>query len=150
MAANYTNVTARRTVQVLGPTEVIDVEEVGFYTIPTNIYAQVEVPYQAWLSEGPAAWVEPLATAIEGMISGGLATGGTFVQDVDASGLLTDYIEFTVTYTPTTGLGLPFTTAVDVPVAALTLDTGLGAYTGTSAADLVSAAYNQLVATANE
>lgn len=134
--------------QVLSPQQVIDVEEVGFITSPSGIYAQREVPYTAWSQEGADAWIAPLATAIEDLISGGLASSASFVQDVDDSGLLTDYIEFTVTYTPNTGLGLPMSTFVRIPVNALTLDTQFGTFTGTSPADQLSAAYQALVATA--
>jgi len=148
MADNYTVVSQRRTVQVLSPQEVIDVEEVGFITKPSGVYAQREVPLAAWSAEGAAAWIGPLATAIEGLISGGLATSASFVQDVDDSGLLTDYVEFVVTYTPTDGLGLPMSTFVRVPVNALTLDTQFGTFLGTSPADQLRAAYDALVATA--
>jgi hypothetical protein len=158
VADNYTVVSQRRTVQVLSPTQVADVEEVGFVTHPTGIYAQREVPYQAWAAEGAGSWIGTLATAIENLISGGLATTAMFVQDVDTTGLLTDYLDFTVSYTPSSGPGLPMTTTVRVPVNALTQDQSFGGaidtYFGGSAspttdpAQALRDAYDALQATA--
>jgi hypothetical protein len=148
MAASYTVVSQRRTVQVLSQTQVADVEEVGFITHPTGIYSQREVPIQAWQTDGAGPWIGTLADAIEGLISGGLATGAVFVQDVDASGLIADFMDFTVSYTPPGGIGLPMTSIVRVPINALTLDTSFGSFTGTSPADMLSAAHDALVYTA--
>lgn len=149
MADNFQVVSQRRTVQILSATEVIDVEEVGFVTKPSGVYAQREVPIAAWASEGAGAWIEPLAAAIEGLISGGLASGATFVQSVDDTGLLTNAIAFVVTYTPPSGIPGPMQTTVEIPVNALTLDTSFGTFTGTSPADRLDAAFQALVYTAN-
>lgn len=149
MATDYTVVSQRRTVQVLSQTQVADVEEVGFISHPSGTYAQREVPYISWLASGSDAWIEPLAAAIEGLFSGGLASAASFVQDVDTNGLIADFLDFTVTYQPTGGLGLPMSTEVRIPVTALTLDTQFGSFLGTSPADQLRAAYDALVATAN-
>lgn len=153
MADSYQVVSQRETVQVLSQTQVLDVEEVGFVTKPHGIYAQREVPLAAWAAEGAGAWIEPLATAIEGLMQTSAATFATFVQDVDASGLLTDYLDVTVSYTPAGGLGIPMTTVVRIPINAFTVDTQFGIPFGTDTfvtpADAVASAYNALIATAN-
>ena len=147
--AAYTTLPTHRTVQVINATTVLDVMEIPFITSPSGVTAQVYAPYVSWLAEGADTFIAPVATAIENLISGGLATGGTFTQDVDpTSGLLIDYVTFTVAYTPTDGRGT-FTTTVDVPVTALGADTGFGAIVSTlDPAQLVDNAYQQLVATA--
>src|SRR5438105_894784 len=107
MAQNYDVVSQRRTVQVLGQSQVADVMEVGFVTKPSGVYAQREVPYASWAALGAGSWIDTLAVAIEGLMAGGLASGATFVQDVDSTGLLADFIDFTVVYIDPTGAGLP-------------------------------------------
>jgi hypothetical protein len=157
MADNYQVVSQRESVQVLSQTQVADVEIVGFVTKPSGIYAERVVPLAAWQAQGAASWIEPLASAIEGLISGGLASSGTFVQDVDASGLLADFIDFTVSYTPSDGGVLQMTTEVRIPVNALTIDQSFGGalatYFGGSSSTLDPAqalrdAYDTLQATA--
>lgn len=142
--ATYQIVTERPTVQVLSQTQTVNVQEVGFYSYPSGTYCQVVVPTQAWKANGPAAWVQPLADAIEGLIPGSGATAASFVQDVDQSNLIADFLDFTVTYTPTTGLGLPLTTVVRVPIAYLTLDQAIATAGGLSPAEMIGTAYKRL------
>lgn len=149
MAAGYTVVSQSKTVQVLSANQVIDVEEVGFVTSPSGVYAQRLVPFAAWAAQGAAAWIAPLAQAIEDLIAGGLAIGGQFVQDVDpVSQLLADFVEFTVAYDPGGGV-LPMTTQVRVSVEALTADSAFGAFVpGLDPAKQLRDAYDALAATA--
>jgi hypothetical protein len=149
MAASYTVVSQRKTVQQLAGNQVIDVEEVGFVTIPTGIYAQVYVPYQEWLANRGAQYIDALATGIENLIAGGLADSGSFAQDIDPNtDLLADFIDFRVSYTPPTPL-LAMTTDVRIPVSLLGVDTGFGSFiSGGTAADQLRAAYDELAATA--
>lgn len=158
MAGSYVVVDQAPVVQVLGPNQVIDAERVEFVTKPSGVYAIREVPLAAWEAEGSAAWIAPLADAIENMIAGGLATDASFVQDtVEGTNLLRDFIEFVVTYDPQDGRPV-MSALARVPVASLTLDTGFGGtlatYFGGSSASLdpaetVRAVYDALVATAN-
>lgn len=157
MADSYVIVDQSPVTQVLGPTQVVDAERVEFVTKPHGVYAQRIVPLAAWNDQGAAAWVQPLADAIENMIAGGLASYASWLQTVDpASGLLTDSIAFIVTYDP--GDGRPAMSAeAIVPVASLTLDTQFGGVLasyfggGSTALDpqqTVRAVYDNLVATA--
>lgn len=151
MADSYVVTSQEPSVQVLGPNEVLNTETVGFITKPSGVRAYREVPRTAWDAGGAAAWIAPLATAIEDLISSGAATGASFVQDIDpATGLLTDGIEFVVSYTPPPPAIGPMTATVVIPVNRLTLDTQFGAFIeGGSPADQLGAAYDQLRATAN-
>lgn len=158
MAGSFVVVSQASATQVLGPNQVIDIERVGFVTKPSGVYAERMVPRDAWQQQGSAAWIAPLADAIENMISGGLATSASWVQDIDpGTGLLVDAIEFVVTYDPQDGRPIQEALAT-VPVSALTLDTQFGGvlatYFGGSSGGLdpqqtVSDVYNALVATTN-
>ena len=125
MAGNYRVIGQRPTVQVKSATSVIDVEEVEFETIPSGVIAQVEVPLQYWSIQDSDPWIAPLATAIEELIGSGLAVGGSFVQDIDHSGLLTSFIQFIVAYDPPPPIAGSMTATVNIPVNDLTLDVGL-------------------------
>jgi hypothetical protein len=96
VAANYSIETQRRTVQVLGPTDVLDVMEVGARTRPHGVFFQRSVPYAAWETDGADSFVEPVAASIEGRLGDDFIGGAIYTQDVDATGLLQDLIEFTV------------------------------------------------------
>lgn len=157
MADQYIVLNQTPATQVLGPQEVIDVERVEFVTKPTGIYAQRLVPRAAWQDGGAAAWIAPLAQAIENMIAGGLASYATWVQAADpATSLLTDAMDFVVTYDP--GDGRPIQEAIaTVPLAALTVDSQFGGVLatyfggGSTALDpqqAVRDVYDALVATA--
>lgn len=157
MAASYSVISQTPTIQVLSPTEVIDAQIVEFVTHPTGITAQRIIPLAKWQAGDAAAWIQPLADAIEGMISGGLASYATWQQAIDpGTGLLTDVIQFVVTYDP--GDGRPIQEAfASVPVASLTLDSQFGGVLatyfggGSSTLDPVQAVrdvYDTLVATA--
>lgn len=125
MAAQYVVQSQRRTVQVLGSSQVQDVMEVGFATVPSGVYAQVLVPYTAWQQEGAAAFLEPIAEGIEDALAQPDVTGASFVQEIDANGLLTDALELTVTL-PSAGAGAgSMSTTVTVPVSALGADPSL-------------------------
>lgn len=151
MAANYRVVSQTPSVQVLSANEVIDTMEVGFVTAPSGVYAQRSVPRSAWKDGGAGAWIGPLATSIENLISGGLASGAVFVQDVDASsGLLKDAMQFTVLYDAPPPAVAPMTTTVTIPVDMLTLDTQFGGFVeGADPAQTLRDAYDELVHTAN-
>jgi hypothetical protein len=145
--------------QVLSPTQVLDIMRVGFVTSPTGVYAERMVPVAAWKAGGAADWIAPLATAIEDMISGGLASYAYWGQEVDpATNLLADFVSFVVTYDP--GDGRPVQEAIaTVPVADLTTDVqffdvgrffpGQTGAPSQSPQDVVRATYDRLVATAN-
>ena len=149
MAGSYNVVTQNREVQVLGPTEVIDVEKVGILTKPTGIYVEYPLPLLLWQTRAGFDLLGQLASGIEQQISEGLAVGGSYVQDYDANNLLVDYVEMVVEYDPTDGRP-PQRTSVLVPLEAFIAAGGDPFFVGLSASpqSLLSAAYDTLVATA--
>lgn len=116
MARDYTPLGDVRTVQVLGPSSVADVQRVSASTIPHNVYFERNVPLTIWGTASADDYINELAVAIEQRLEGGIADNAGFVQDVDASGLLSDAIEFIVSIPPPGDAPGPFTTTVTVPV----------------------------------
>ena len=143
--------TQLRSVQVLGPTQVIPVQQVGIVTSPSGVYVEYPVPLPLWDGTDSPQVLAPLADGIEGVIAQGLCVGGSYTQDYDKNGLLVDYFEAIVEYTPPGGLGIPQSTTVLIPCAAfigLQGDPFLVAL-GVSPQSLLTQAYDKLVATAN-
>src|SRR5438067_11234990 len=97
-----------QTVQVLSASNVRDVHQAGATTLPSQVYFEFPIPRDLWLANQGADYLGTIAAQIEQQISEGLAVGGSFVQDVDDSGLLADYMDFLVRYVPPDGLRCPF------------------------------------------
>ena len=148
MAANYQTIDSYRDVQVLSASSVIDVQIVSAVTKPSGVTFSRAVPYQEWINQTGFDVIGQTATAIEDLISGGLASGGSGAEEVDASGLLQFVVEFVVQAQTPAGMPGPFQTTVTIPVEALTLDTQFGSFlTGGSPADQLRAALDALNAT---
>lgn len=117
MADRFLVQSQHRDVQVLGPSQVVDVERVAATTIPHNVWFERNVPLVAWNPADVGLWLEPIASAIEAYLETGQAVSAAFVQDVDDSGLLTDSIEFVVQVPPPTQAQTgPMQAVVTVPV----------------------------------
>jgi hypothetical protein len=117
MADRFLVQSQHRDIQVLGPSQVVDVERVAATTIPHNVYFERNVPLVAWNPSDVGLWLEPIASAIEAFLETGQAVSASFVQDVDDSGLLTDSIEFIVQVPPPSAAQSgPMQTTVVVPL----------------------------------
>jgi hypothetical protein len=120
MAATYTVVSSRRTTQVLSPTKVLDVMVVGVETVPSGVYFERAVPYTDWVKSpaGVDFYAAPPADNIEYELAQGTVIAASYIEDLDASGLVQGFIEF-VLQVPSPGPTKPgpFQTTVDVPIA---------------------------------
>lgn len=145
MASAYSPAGSHRDIQVLSPTQVVDVERVAGYTIPSGVYFERVVPLTIWGTSAATDYVNELAAAIEQRISGGLAVAASFVQDVDVTGLVYDAVEFLVQITGAGPNQGTFSTTATVPVNLLT--GGLGGEGGGADA-ILNDAYQALVQTA--
>ena len=139
-----------RSVQVLGPTEVVPVQRAGIRTSPSAVFVEYPVPLSLWRQNQGADVLGPLADGIEGVIAQGLAIGGSYAQDYDNNGLLVDYCEMTVQYIPPGALGIPQTASVLIPLEAFIASQGDVFFTalGASPQSLLVEAYDHLVALA--
>lgn len=145
----YTVLGSYATVQVTSPTTVVDVLRINFRTTPSGVVATANVPYKniagftvADADQAASIFIGPLADGIEQAIGTGRVAGGTGSEDIDASGLLVDYIDLTVEFNPNdpTRPG-PFQSVLRVPVFAFET----GEFFGPLVRDKINAAYDALV-----
>lgn len=142
MASNYQVTSQRQSIQVLGPTSILDVMEVGARTIPSGVDFQVSIPLTTWKRNQADADLGSIAGAIEGRLADDYVADAFYSQDLDASGLLKDEIVFLVQLP-----GDPEMTAeVPVPVQLLR---GSDTFQQTIVAQLFQDALDHLQATAN-
>ena len=146
--ASYTVVSSRRTTQVLSPTQVQDVMVIGATTVPSGVYFERNVPYTDWVAaqglvgEGNelGLYLSAPADNIETALASGSAVAASYIEDLNASGLVEGYVEFVLQVaSPSPDKPGPFQATVDVPidvVAAANLGGG----------GMVSADYNNTLA----
>jgi hypothetical protein len=123
MAKQYVTTGSFQTVKVLSQNQVLDVEAIGIQTIPSNVRCTVPIPLAAFRAGNADTYLSVVADLIEALIAGSVDAGGGEVsgasgsQNIDANGLLSYYINFTVTYTPTATQQGSFSEVVSLPVA---------------------------------
>ena len=120
MAANYTTTGSQRTIRVLSPTQILEVERVDAETIPHGVTFWAYIPLLEFMTLAGDAQLDQLATAIEGLISSGGASAAAMIEDTDANGLIQDLVRFTLEVPGPAATGGTFSTQVDVPVTTLT------------------------------
>lgn len=146
MGANFSTVGSYATVQVTGPNTAVDVLRITFVTIPSGVTATANAPNRNLVGVQPDdvqgvadTFIQPLAYGIERMMGLGVVAGAVQAEDVDASGLLLDYIDATVEYVPPGPVTDTFTQVVRINVHAfdessffnvLIRDRIMGAYDG--------------------
>lgn len=113
-------VSSRRSSEVVSPTVVQDVMLLGARTTPHNVYFERAVPYHDWLSAPVNQfdfYLLPPSDNIETALTSGPAIAASYIEDLDASGLVQGFISFVleVKSNDPTRPG-PFLTTVDVPM----------------------------------
>ena len=92
---------------------------IGVQTIPHLVYFERAIPYAQWVQSplGVALYATPPADNIEYELTSGPAVAASYIEDLDAAGLVQGFIEFVlqVTSSDPTKTG-PFQTTVDVPI----------------------------------
>lgn len=123
MAENFTTIGSYPTVQVTGPTTAVDVLRITFTTIPSGVTATANAPFRGLVGIVPGdvdaiaeRFIQPLAFGIERMMGLGYVIGALALEDVDASGLLIDYIVAYVEYIPPGAAFSDFQQSVQIPV----------------------------------
>lgn len=150
MAANYQLLTTASSVQVLSPTLVQPIVDATIQTSPHGVIMNYWIDEITWKAgEGPAL-LEAVAGGVEHIMTSEPVIAGVGSQQLDANGLLAQFVTFTVAYqVPGSNAG-PATVDVDVPVG----DFGQSAIAGENfglndASARIQAGYQQLVALAN-
>jgi hypothetical protein len=129
MAASYVTAGSGQTVRVLSQTGVVPVEAIGMYTKPSNIYVVVQVPLSAFQAGNYETYLKTTAALVEGVLAltdntgdktnaagNPMVQGASYIQDIDASGLLSAFMAFTVGYIPTSGYQGEFSEIVTLPM----------------------------------
>lgn len=125
MADSYISQGTRSDVQVTGPSAVQDVVIVQATAQPSGVYFEYPVPTVSYKAEGEQAFVEPVAEGVNWLAAHANVAGCVWTQDLDANGLLADFITATVTIATPAGRTGPFTLAVQVPIGYLATDPGM-------------------------
>ena len=142
MPGTWDVVSSRRTTLVLSPTRVQDVMVIGVQTNPHGVYFERAVPYVDWIQSpvGVALYAEPPADNIEYLLTSGQAIAASYIEDLDATGLVQGFMEFVLQVESgdpnRTG---PFQTTVDVPMSVVS-QANLGG------GGLISQEFNQAIA----
>ena len=139
-----------RDVQVLGPTQVLDVERVAFQTTGSGVYAEYPIDLASWNADRGADQLNALSAAIDELIATTAAIGATYLQDTDVSGLLIDYLDVIVEYDSGDPTAQPFTGTVRIPLSMFgsASDPWLATLLG-SPQQMVDDEYQRLVAVAS-
>lgn len=90
MAQNYEPADSTRSVQVLVPGVPIQVEEIGFFTLPSRVYARVALPEDLWEEGSFNSKIDAMAVGIEATMDDAEVVDMFFEQDISTSGLLID------------------------------------------------------------
>ena len=145
----YTLLNSVDSVQVYGPDLVSETLVCTILSGPSGSTLLRTVPSAEFESDQGQGLLSSLSDAVEQTLQAGTATAAVGNQRVDPSGLLADYVDFTVTYRPPTPVPGEITAVVSIPVNMLTADTSFGSFlSGGSAADQIQATYDRLKAMA--
>jgi len=147
--ASYTLVSSYSTVQVLSPTSIVDVVYCTINTSPSNVTASTVVPQSAFDAGSSGTLLATFAQAIETVMQYPHVTHGVGSQVVGASGLLTDTVVFTVTYTDPVKAPNGATATATVPNSLLDFtDPATGSQNKTDVNALLDSTYSNLQAAA--
>lgn len=149
MATNYDLLTSSSSVQVLSPTLTQPIVDALIQTKPHGVIMDYWLDQATWdAGEGPVL-LEAVAGGVEHIMSTEPVSFATGTQQLDASGLLAQFVTFTVAYqVPGSTVG-PATVDVDIPVTDFGQDTIAGENFGLADASAkIQAEYQKLVALA--
>ncbi len=122
--AGYALKASYPTVQVLSPTLVNNVVYCTILTNPTGVIASIPVQKEVFDNGTSGPELTNLADAIEQIMASEPVIAAAGTQSLDASGLLQDFVTFTVQYTPPNTSGTSITADADVPVGYLNFTDG--------------------------
>ena len=149
MATNYQLLTTASSVQVLSPTLVQPIVDATLRTTPSGVVMDYWIDEATWNAGDGPVLLEAVAGGVEHIMASQPVIAGVGSQQLDANGLLAQYVTFTVAYqVPGSNVG-PATLDVDVPVGDFGQDAIAGENFGLADAEAkIQAGYQQLVALA--
>ena len=149
MATNYDLLATATRIQVLSPTLTMPIVDATLQSKPTGMIFNFWVAKAAWDAGTAPALLEGVAQNAEHLIEATPAISGFGFEQLENSGLLKQYITYTVAATAPGGTPNALTVEVDIPISDLDQDTIGGTNYGLDDAEAkIQAAYDQLVAAA--
>lgn len=130
MAITTTILDSYRTIKVMGPESVLDVQYCTCQSIPHGLGFAYAVPRDTYLAGDALGLLDVISSQLEEIYSNGEMVASSPLQDLDANGLLQDWVAAVVSL-DRTGQGLPpLTSTVNIPVDAFfAQETGIGGFT---------------------
>jgi hypothetical protein len=96
MADAYFVQDSYKTTQVASGTQVVDIQYIVCLTIPTGIGFAYPMIYTTWQNGPPYVALQAIAVLLEDLVTSAHVVAGQAVQDLDANGLLQDYVDLIV------------------------------------------------------
>src|ERR1700752_2891085 len=148
MAANNEIIDSFRTVQVLSQQTVVDIQYITARTLPTGMTFSYAMARSTWLAGPPYVIIDEMAALLESLVTSSHVVAGQAVQDQDASGLLTDFVDLVVRYIQPNPTPPPLQGTVSYPIGQLALWAGdpniAEAAGGPTPAQVMLVEYNRL------
>ena len=150
MAANYDLGPTASSVQVLSPTLVQPIVDCPIRTKPSGVILNYWIDKATWDAGLGPALLENVAAGVEHIMSSQPVIGAAGSQQLDANGLLSQFVTFIVAYTPPGSTLGAATLDVDVPIGDFGQDAIAGENFGLNDAEArIQAGYQGLVNLAN-
>lgn len=96
MAGSYTGVTSQPAIEILGGTRTRAVQEIGAFTVPSNIYFEVRVVIKGADAIDPTLELSKVSEDIEGGMSNPHVVTMTYDPDTNAAGNIVDIMDVTI------------------------------------------------------
>lgn len=141
--AGYSLPSSYPTVQVVSPQLVYDIQYCTIQTQPSGVIASIPVVATTFANDQGAAELTNFSEAIEELMALPSVIAGVGSQKIELSGLLADYVDFTVQYPATNPGNTSVTGVASVPVGLLNFS---DAEIGRVAKDEAEAIINQVYA----
>lgn len=143
--ASYTIQGSYSTVQVLSPSLVQPIQYTTIQTQPSGVIASIALDQGEFNAGTVAPLLSAFAEAVEQVMSDPRVVAGVGSQQLDANGLLADYVTFTVKYAGPGAAASGVTAEADVPVGLLNFTDGeIGTLLLAEVEAIIAAAYDAL------
>lgn len=137
------------TVQVLSPTLTEEIQYCTIQTSPSDVVASIAVSQLAFSENQANVELQNFADAIEQIMALNYVIGASGTQKIDSSGLLADFVTFTIGYPDTAAQGSSITGSADVPVGLLNFsDAEIGQFALQQVEAITQGVYNNLASAA--
>lgn len=121
MPATYDVIDSYKTTQSLSQQQVVDVQYITISTVPTGITLSYAMPLKIWKEGPPYDVLDGMAVELENLVTNSHVVAGQAVADLDANGLLADYVDLIVQYNQPNSNLPPLQGTASIPVGIIEL-----------------------------